>query len=381
MNDFLKNIQSIATESLGIDMPSVDPYAGMETGEEMHTLDQLDLHQISLESTGTAIIAETIGMQEMALEHAGLDITRIKDFNGPLGLEAIGNMIKRGYYEVKIQAKKIIQKIWKIIMAVVDYFRGSDARLKSYGKLFKKYSERLSKTYPKDKTATANITVRDWTNDQTVNTLKEFKGIANVDMWKGINGAVKAVDPKDIIASMTTLIADVAKGFGKEVDLAKLSAGISKLTTTVNLNELEDAEKQVNEFMADKKFQEMAKEKIAELKSVESVEMTVEAAISKFVTLGKALEAECDKDIKFKKELNSLKKNWEKKFESWSFAEGTDEDVKAKWNVILRVMNKVPSMITILKMALTSCYGAIASNLQGVLADMSKVIAKAQAMV
>ena len=387
MNDFLKSLTAFGMEGMNAEVESVDAYAGSEVAEELIELDNIEAQTVAMESMSDAIMEGALEMQTIALEAAGLDLGTASNFSGELSTEAIANMAKRGYYEVKIQVKKAIQKIWKLILSIVDNLLGSEGRLKSYGKLFKKYNERLSKINPKDKKDgdERDIAIRNWSENGIVGTLQQFKMVANGDLYKGITRMIKATNPKDCIDGVLDTVKVIRVSFYKflrkhmgssKEDAVKATADFGKMSGMLSKAVAEELEKKVEESMKDLDMKDKLQDIIEDIKDVDTDEVPILTAKANLLAVGRALENECKKDLKFKKDLIRLRKAWDKKTGEWNLKDMEEGDVKDATAAILRTLNKFGPIITGFRLGLSKVYSAIASNLQGVLADMAKVIAK-----
>lgn len=410
MNDFLKSLTAFGMEGMNAEETVVEAYAGSECAEELIELDNLDNMTAAMESMADAIMENGLGAQTMALEAAGYSLDTASGFTGELSTEAIGNMVKRGYYEVKIQVKKAIEKLWKLVLALYESLVGSEGRLKSYGKLFKKYKERLSKVHPKEGKdgEDKEVTIREWDKakiDTQLDTLTKMGG----DWIKSLISGVKALDMKKGVKE----IADAALGLVNEIYTAavpqsannpkaipaedKTGVGVGKklndLKTAANslsnvdlgnidkdvADAMEKAEKDFSEKLKDDTTLSDLKDAIKDMRDVDSDEMSIYDAKNKLYSLATTLEAKCKKDLKFKKNLISLRKAWDKKVGQWKLGTQDNTNTSAVQRVsssVVRILGSFGSLITGYRLYVSSYYKAVASNLQGVLADMAKVIAK-----
>ena len=404
MNDFLKSLTAFGMEGMNAEETVVEAYAGSECAEELIELDNLDNMTAAMESMADAIMENGLGAQTMALEAAGYSLDTASGFTGELSTEAIGNMVKRGYYEVKIQLKKAIQKIWKLLLSVVDNLMGSEGRLKSYGKLFKKYNERLSKVHPKEGKdgEDKEVTIRNWGSvglEMQVGNLQTMGG----EWIKEANTLVKTIDVKAGIEAVGKIVVSAVEKFYKvkaaegknpasttdnssALNLGKkLSDKISTIQfnqkdfSETNIKAMEDLEKEFEDYIKDNDLKDNLKDTIDEMKDVDSDEVSIYKAKEDLLSIGRKLEELCKKDLKFKKNLMNLKKSWDKKTGDWKLAE-TDNNNTAEYqrfaSAVMRILNKGGVFITGYRLAVSAYYKAVASNLQGVLADMAKVIAK-----
>lgn len=391
MNEFLTKLTQFGMEGMNPEESFVEAYENSECAEEYIELDNLDAMEASMESMSDAIMETGLECQTLALEAAGYTLDTASGFTGELSTEAVGNMMKRGYYEVKIQVKKAAQKFWKLVITFVENMMGSEGRLKSYGKLFKKYNERLSKINPKDAKdgEEREVTIRKWAEAKVVEKLQGFKMFANPQIYAVLRELVKGIDAEKIISSAIKLVRKIRgamiamlRAVGKTAEQARTET--SEITITVaqlTKSELEKAEKEVEEMLKDVDAKSFINEIVEDIKEVDSDDVPILTAKSQLLQIGRTLENECKKDVKFKAELIKLKKAWDKKFGSWDLKNveaknQSEQDTKDATAAFLRIMNKLGSAITGLRMGMSKVYSANASNLQGVLADMAKVIAK-----
>ena len=400
MNEFLKSLQAFGMEGMGTEV-EIEAYASSECAEELIELDNIEAMTVAMESMSDAIMEGGLEMQTLALESAGFTLDTASGFTGELSNEAVGNMIKRGYYEVKIQIKKAIQKIWKLILSAVDYFMGSEGRLKSYGKLFKKYNERLRKIHPKEGKdgEDKEVTIRAWNKKGVPGQVAFLKDIGGGSGWiKATTSLVKTTDIKSgvtaiskVAASMLAHAAGLAhKVGGKFENVTDKTSGqaatknITDMVAKIKGLESESAdavEKYEKEFEENTKdmasdLKDMIKDLTTNMKDVDSDEMNIYTAKDMLLSIGNELESACKKDLKFKKELTSLKKAWDKKTGEWEIKEAKDDETKRITAAVLRLFNKCGSYITAYRLAVSQFYKAVVSNMQGILADMAKVIAK-----
>ena len=392
MNDFLKSLTAFGMEGMNADA-ELEVYSNSECAEELIELDNFDNACLAMESMSDAIKDSAFEMQTLALESAGFTLDTASGFTGELSNEAVVNMVKRGYYEVKIQVKKVLQKIWKLILSVVDQAIGSSGRLKSYGKLFKKYRERLSKVNPKETKDgdDREVTIRDWSN--LVQSVKGIKALAGDSGWiRTITTKVKSTNVKECIQGLLDGCTDFknelikfAKDIGGATDTeARQAVSLgSNLASGLTRSAAETIEKEVAEALKDVDGKEFIKEIVSEIKDIESDDVTIWKAKEQLLGISSKLEDECKKDLKFKKELIKLRKAWDKKTGEFNLNGAKDsqgnpasEDLKAAVAAVLRTLNMFGPVITGYRIFLSKVYSAVASNLQGCLADMAKVIAK-----
>lgn len=392
MNDFLKSLTAFGMEGMNAEDHYVEAYENSECSEELIELDNLDNMTASMESMTDAIIENGLGAQTMALEAAGFSLDTASGFTGELSTEAIGNMVKRGYYEAKIQIKKALQKIWKLILSVVESLLGAEGRLKSYGKLLKKYKERLQKIHPTENKdgEDKEVTIRDWKSlSAQVDELTSMGG----EWIKEFTTAIKTMDAKQGLTNVMTAVnnaynklVEVKKVNGSDVTTDKTGSVIGladKVQSAINaisskgITEIEQAEKDFSEFIDSNDLKSNFDDVISDMKDIDSDEKNIYTAKEELMKVANAVEPKCKKDLKFKKNLIALRKAWDKKTGDWKLKSDDTYDDNAKIQAAtMRILNKAGSFITMYRLAVSKYYKAVASNIQGLLADMAKVIAK-----
>lgn len=344
---FLDELQSIAMESIGMERPAVDPYAGSECAEEYTTLDAYDAAMVAMESYEDALFAEAFEAQELALESAGLSFGEINKFEGELAMESVANAVKRGAYGVEIQVKKVIQKIAKLVVAVFDYFMVADGKFKSYNKLFVKYKAKLEKSTLVAKEPKEGEEAKE----------KTFKirnyGDLNLRHTNFVNAAA--------LAGLSDILTAI-----KGSNLAGIESGILKVAgegKTVT----EGAEGQ---FIADikkdfKKDIEDSKKAFTEGTTTE--DMSFDAAKRHLLAVANAAIKNTASDVKYKADFAKVKAGINK-----LGAGKKDDDVDA---ATVAKLQKLSIILTAYRNKLSAEYKLLASAYQGTLADMAKVIA------
>lgn len=337
-NEFIDELKSIAMESIGINV-AVDAYAGSEVAEELITLDVIDANAVAMESYEEALFAEAFESQEVALESANLTFGEIAKFNGELGMEAVGNAIKRGAYGAQIQAKKLIQKIVKFIVSIFDYFTVADGKFKSYNKLLKKYKEKLNKINPSSRASEdrddKEFTIRKWDNLGTMFT--EFKDAANVT---------------DLQALLT------AANGSNAISLLK-----NKLSTMSDYNE-----NNIDESLSE--YKSKLKDELAELKDKYKDRDTVTGTFydlkSDIMGWVDTAISDTSKDIKYKGDLKKIKTKVGKLNKDLKDNDSAED---------IRFINKVATpVLTAIQKKATLTYKMVTSAYQGLLSDMAKLI-------
>lgn len=352
MNNFIANIKAqLGTES-NMDDFSVEKYAGSEVAEELLALDDMENLSIGIESMTEAVVGLGLVDQEAALESQGLELSGFMRFEGTLGNESLTNMVKRGGYNVVIAVKKLISKIWKFFMAIVDFFAICDGRWKSYSKLAKKYRGKMN---------SLKVHAGEKEEDKTYNIRKVGDA---ADLIKGAVAGMSIIKRKSptgndaltygysVYRSVYDTFKAVIKSFGGSLpDMPDSGDAIN-----------DGAKERLNEF------KESFSEKIKEIR--ESDEKTVDEAKKEILAALYTIETSCKKDLKWFKEYKKISKDVEKAIEKLGKVE-SQTDPEEKLTVILgamaQVMTEFKKIFNIVMKEANSC-------IQMVLADAAKVI-------
>lgn len=374
LTGYAASLESVAVEA-------ANPYPNSMVGEELEALDQFDAHMESIETVKEAVVENVFEAQAVALESAGLaGIEEIGAYDGALSFEAVGNAIKRGAYNVKIQAKKMIAKIWALMKSIFTFFGGADGRLKSYAKLIKKWRNKLSAIRPKGgKDGEAKeVEIRDWSKLATQ--IQTFITNVGVDGMKELTTKVKAADVKadlsTFVSAISGIVAATQKLANMKIDQTSFN---NNVTNSKSTDELEKFEQTFSDSINDRDdIKDKIKEKLDELKDVDKDTMSITSAQSKLMSWAVAVENKCAQDVKFKKEFDKLSKAWDKAFDT-SKLDISDAD-NQKIAVISRICSKAGTLISDARQYAQAEYKGIVSNIQGLVADMAKVTAKGTSM-
>ena len=342
MNNFIANIKAqLGTES-SMDDFGVEKYAGSEVAEELLALDDMENISVGVESTLEAIVGLGLVDQETALESQGLGINEFARFEGTLGNESLTNMVKRGGYNVVIAIKKLISKIWKFVISIVDFFTICDGRWKSYSKLAKKYRGK-------------------------VNSLKIHTGEKEEDKTYSIRKVEEAAKSvKDAVA----LIDNVKRTQPSGATATEWATSVKTAVT--------DMFKAIAKFSNGSVTGDNAKERYAEVKETvdeankeirESEDLPVDEAKKAIHSALYTIETVCKKDIKWFKEYKRISKDVEKAIEKLG-----KEDASASNDALLKDLGEMLQILVEFKKAVNYTMKSVNSNIQMVLADAAKLI-------
>lgn len=352
MNNFIANIKAqLGTES-SMDDFGVEKYAGSEVAEELLALDDMENLSVGVESMTEAIIGIGLMDQEVALESQGLDLSGFARFEGTLGNESLTNMVKRGGYNVVIAVKKLISKIWKFFIAIVDFFTICDGRWKSYSKLAKKYRGKIN---------SLKVHAGEKEEDKTYN-IRKVGDAANL-IKVAIDGmsTIKRTAPAgnnaltygySVYRSVYDTFKAVVKAFGGTLpDAPEVDAAVN-----------DGAKERLNEFK--ESFNEIIKEiRESDEKSADEAKKEILAALY-------TIETSCKKDLKWFKEYKKMSKDVEKAIEKLGKGESQtvpEEKLTAYLGAAVQMMAEFKKIFNIVMKEAGSC-------IQMVLADAAKLI-------
>lgn len=376
---FLKDLREIAMESAGFEDVAVEAYAGSACDEELLVLDHIDNMEIAMESYTEAIFAEAFEAQEIALESAGLTFGEISKFNGELGMEAVGNAIKRGAYGAQIQIKKVIQKVVKIIMSIFDWLMTTSGKFKSYSKLFKKYKEKLQKVNPSMESGDKDekeYTIRTWDADGLVKLHNLFIGAS--DQIKALrellNKFKSGTLDESTINTMADIVSSLFSGIGANPTYINSFKEAAKSYVNATGDDVEAAGKtlsaQEDKFDNDIKdiistIKDNLKEGKEDLNERDTTDMTFYDAKNYLMPLAGKLQEVTNKDLKYKSELAKIRKIGSqlanKKMEGPAIAIG-------------RILQKFTPILGLIRTSMNYGYKGLTSIYQAILADMAKII-------
>ena len=360
-NDFINELKSVAMESIGVQV-AVDPYAGSSCAEELLTLDHIDEMEVAMESYTESLFGEVFADQELALESAELSFAEIAKFNGELASESVANAVKRGAYGVKIQAKKVIQKIIAVIKSIFTYLTTANGKFKSYNKLFKKYREKLLSTAApaKDKDAdTKEVTIKVWESGFLG---KQHAALTSQNaVVKDLNEALKAAMGGNI-PGIISAVGSMGSQHGDTL--------IGKTVATFPTINADTAEEAFDEAMAETKSkfkEELTEEKEKFNNAGEKTERTFDEAKKYLLTLAAEIEKVTREDHNFYKNFKNLDKTIKKVGET----KVSDDAAEQRQ---LRLVGKMTPLLNMVRQGYTVQYKLLTSAYQGVLTDMAKVI-------
>lgn len=176
------------------------------------------------------------------LESVGLSLDRFNEFEGVVSMEAVKKAVKDGKVTKDSAFKSIIKRIVNLFWATIDNITGNTVKVLKYGKLLKKYSEKLDKLDLEKLTTESDINIPASVADYKP--LEKFvtennKIYAEVAKFSGM------ITPKDVVGKVYSLFSSVGinvktEDFSKQFETLLNEYNTSKgeeTTTTASISE------------------------------------------------------------------------------------------------------------------------------------------------
>ena len=255
MNEaILKKVQAIYGAP---SLESVNPMNEPENTEEIvldetpaleaYSEEELELlHQEIVEDYTAAMETITPELANLEytimLESVGLSLDRFNEFEGDISMEAVKKAVKDGKVTKDSAFKSIIKRIVNLFWATIDNITGNTVKVLKYGKLLKKYSEKLDKLDLEKLTTESDINIPASVADYKP--LEKFvtennKIYAEVAKFSGM------ITPKDVVGKVYSLFSSVGinvktEDFSKQFETLLNEYNTSKgeeATTTASISE------------------------------------------------------------------------------------------------------------------------------------------------
>ena len=255
MNEaILKKVQAIYGAP---SLESVNPMNEPENTEEIvldetpaleaYSEEELELlHQEIVEDYTAAMETITPELANLEytimLESVGLSLDRFNEFEGVVSMEAVKKAVKDGKVTKDSAFKSIIKRIVNLFWATIDNITGNTVKVLKYGKLLKKYSEKLDKLDLEKLTTESDINIPASVADYKP--LEKFvtennKIYAEVAKFSGM------ITPKDVVGKVYSLFSSVGinvktEDFSKQFETLLNEYNTSKgeeATTTASISE------------------------------------------------------------------------------------------------------------------------------------------------
>lgn len=379
--DILKDLQaSYASEALGRDAVeeiTVDPYRNSNIGECLHELDLVESHEFAMESLGETIrgtvcfnhdlivangeeLSENFSIESIIEEKEAQYREFLKGEDSiemSYAIESLVNKAKRAGYNLKINAKELVQKLLTWIKGIFDQYMVADGKFKSYKKLIKKYREKLNVSTPSTK-EDKEISIRQTKYKARLEAYYKAIPQSSEISTSSIKGAA------DVNALVTALVAELTKIMFNNNVPNQIKDGI-----VITDKSAED----IQEIVKEKKLVDNIKEYLEDLKDeADPEDMSPSAALSHLSSQASQVESLIT-DRKYKKTIDNLVKaanDTLKKLNKKKDVSVTQDTVEAS--------QKVAALGALVTQYRTHVLGgwtkAMTSMLQALLADMAKVI-------
>ena len=131
---------------------------------EAYSEEELELlHQEIVEEYTAAMETVTPELANLEytimLESVGLSLDRFNEFEGVVSMEAVKKAVKDGKVTKDSAFKSIIKRIVTLFWTTIDNITGNTVRVLKYGKLLKKYSDKLDKLDLENLDSETNINI------------------------------------------------------------------------------------------------------------------------------------------------------------------------------------------------------------------------------
>ena len=192
------------------------------------------------------------------LESVGLSLDRFNEFEGVVSMEAVKKAVKDGKVTKDSAFKSIIKRIVNLFWATIDNITGNTVKVLKYGKLLKKYSEKLDKLDLEKLTSESKLTVSEYVINTDNKHLEKFvtennKIYAEVAKFSGM------ITPKDVVGKVYSLFnsvginvktEDFSAQFDKLFSQYLLEKGLGDGTTEASLSDaIKSARTQSKEYI------------------------------------------------------------------------------------------------------------------------------------
>ena len=265
MNEaILKKVQAIYGAP---SLESVNPMKETEVFDETPALEAYSeeelelLHQELVEEYTEAMESVTAELANLELtimlESVGLSLNRFNEYDGELSMEGVKNAVKAGKVTKDSAFKSIIKRIVNLFWATIDNITGNTVKVLKYGKLLKKYSDKLDKLDLEKLTTESNITVSEY----VINDLKHLDKFVteNNKIYTEVAKFSGMITPKDVVGKVYNLFSSVGINvktedfdaqFNKLFNQYILDKGLGDGTTEVSLSDaVKYSRKQSKEYI------------------------------------------------------------------------------------------------------------------------------------
>lgn len=227
---------------------------------EAYSEEELELlHQELVEEYTEAMetfTAEVANLElTIMLESVGLSLNRFNEYDGELSMEGIKKAVKAGKVTKDSAFKSIIKRIVTLFWTTIDNITGNNVRVLKYGKLLKKYSDKLDKLDLEKLDSGKDIGIPAGLRDYKP--LEKFVA-ENNKIYTEVAKFSGMITPTAVVAKVYSLFSSVGinvktEDFGKQFETLLNKYNTSKgeeSTTTAAISEaIKEARKQSKEFI------------------------------------------------------------------------------------------------------------------------------------
>lgn len=211
------------------DIPALEAYSDEEL--ELLHYDLVNDYTSAMET----ITAELANLElTIMLESVDLSLDRFNEYDGELSMEGVKKAVKSGKVTKDSAFKSIIKRIVTLFWTTIDNITGNNVRVLKYGKLLKKYSDKLDKLEIDRLDSSSDINIAFLIRDSKA--LSKYveennKVYNNVAKFSGM------ITPKDVVSKVYSLFS----GIGIDVKTEDFAKEFENLTTFYNMHKGEDA--------------------------------------------------------------------------------------------------------------------------------------------
>ena len=227
---------------------------------EAYSEEELELLHQELVEDYTAsmetISAELANLElTIMLESVGLSLDRFNEYDGEISLEAVKKAVKAGKVTKDSAFKSIIKRIVTLFWTTIDNITGNNVRVLKYGKLLKKYSDKLDKLDLEKLDSDKDIGIPAGLSDYKP--LEKFVE-ENNKIYSAVAKFSGMITPAAVVSKVYSLFSSVGinvktEDFGKQFETLLNSYNTTKgenFTETASISEaIKAARKQSKEFI------------------------------------------------------------------------------------------------------------------------------------
>ena len=180
---------------------------------EAYSEEELELlHQEIVEECTAAMETITPELANLEytimLESVGLSLDRFNEYEDGISMEAVKKAVKNGKITKDSAFKSIIKRIVTLFWTTIDNLTGNTVKVLKYGKLLKKYSEKLDKLDLEKLTGESKLTVSEYVINTDNKHLEKFV-TENNKIYAEVAKFSSMITPKDVVGKVYSLFSSV----------------------------------------------------------------------------------------------------------------------------------------------------------------------------